>query len=216
MAGCHASAVSFAYSFEAAIWASLPASVVVCVSRCCGRRRQWQETLPDNENQKVLTDWAASSPAASEAWPLTCLLLWKSIWSSSWVDFLLTEDICWLSIRAEGVWMMWGGWVGEEGCQQGWNNMITHLVSSWYLCATTPPAKEAGRRFYLPDYRAGFAKNGQLWKPCLCFPRIGLSFLKMKGIQFNSGLFFLKCFSWDFSPLYATNFHIKLNETFTK
>lgn len=154
-----ASAVSFAKSFEAAIWASLLASVV-CVSRCCGRRRQWQEALPDSKNQKVLTDWPASSPAASEAWPLTCSLPWKSTWSSSWVDFLLTEDICRLSIRGEGVWMMWGGWVGEEGCQQGWNNMITHLVSSWYLCATTPPAKEVCRRLYLPGYQEGHAKNG--------------------------------------------------------
>lgn len=105
---------SFAYSFEAAIWASLPTSVVVCVSRCCGRRRKWQETLPDSENQKVLTDWPASSPAASEAWPPTCLLPWRSIWSSSRVDFLLMRTFADCQ-SGESVFRWCGGcWVGRK------------------------------------------------------------------------------------------------------
>lgn len=100
-AHCGALAVSFAYSFEAAIWACLQ-SGRLCVQVLWEEKTVTGNTFLIAKNQKVLTDWAAWSPAASEAWPLTCLLPWKASWSSSQVDFLLTEDICRLSIRERG------------------------------------------------------------------------------------------------------------------
>lgn len=121
----------FAFRFEDAIWPSLPTSVVVCVSRCCGRRRQWQEILPDSKNQKVLTDWPSSSWAASEAWPLTCLLPRRAYdrpagWTSWTATGRPTDDVCRLSIRREGIWMMWGG--GEvAGGQGGRGRLSTRL-----------------------------------------------------------------------------------------
>lgn len=152
------------------------------MSRCCGRRRQWQAILPDSQNQKVLTDWPTSSPAASEAWPLTCLLPRRAYdclaeWTSWTATGRPTDDVCSLSIRGEdegegvGRGGCRGGWVGEEGCQQGWNNMITHLVSSWYLIPTTPHSlrKHAGDFIYQITNQVAL-KMVNYGKPVLFFP----------------------------------------------
>lgn len=69
----------------------------VCVSRCYGRGRQWQEILPDSRNQKVLTEW----PAGWQVEPLTRSLPHKvhyhrggqpADWKvrTGW----LTDDVC--------------------------------------------------------------------------------------------------------------------------
>lgn len=69
----------------------------VCVSRCYGRGRQWQEILPDSRNQKVLTEW----PAGWQAEPLTCSLPHKVHyhWWGQPADWKvrtgwLTDDVC--------------------------------------------------------------------------------------------------------------------------
>lgn len=141
-AHCGALAVSFACSFEAAIWASLPASVAVfvCPGVVGGEDSGRKHFLIARTKRRWLTE-RPRLPGC--LWSLTTDLVvaLKSI--TTLRPSGLPADgghLQTVNQGREGVWMMWGGWAGEEGCQQGWNNMITHLVSSWYLCAATPPA----------------------------------------------------------------------------